>query len=504
MLNTAITILFVLIIVVWFGVGWSRQDLLTRELGGTLKKLTDGLSKLDFTRVHSPQHLETIEALFSQSGRTEPFQLGWHEFRESLTMSESDGRVQVRNTEQASAFFCLTKLNKAYVNQNLSSIGSSLMTLGILGTFVGLTVGLWGFQMGDTDQVKDSIQHLIDGMQTAFVTSVVGIMAGIMYNAKSRQNRAQIMAQFETFISEMDHKFQRQTAQEIQSAILKEARSQSSLLSTLSEDFALSLNSAMQTHLVPALAGMNDTLASIGESALRTQSDAMDSMVTDFLEKMNASLKDNFSDLTKHLENAVERAERFGESLERSHSSLAGMVDKQERLQVEIQALIGNTEAVLRNSNEYLTKMSEVNEDMGQTAQSFTASAKEITSHLERLTDLSADFMESSRNFEASSQAMNQMWERHRDTVRESIDTLDNGIKSYTHQTTENLGNSLSQFEDSLNEGVGLFGRASSALAENLQDLEEFFEQIHQRVQTWEKVGQNGHGNNTAIELEEV
>ena len=53
-----------------------------------------------------------------------------------------------------------------------------LTSLGILGTFFGIVAGLLGF---DTDHIDESIGSLLEGMKTAFMTSLVGIALSILY-----------------------------------------------------------------------------------------------------------------------------------------------------------------------------------------------------------------------------------------------------------------------------------------------------------------------------------
>ncbi len=55
-----------------------------------------------------------------------------------------------------------------------------LTSLGILGTFVGIVVGLIGF---DIQAIDDSIGALLAGLKTAFITSLVGIFLAIMFKA---------------------------------------------------------------------------------------------------------------------------------------------------------------------------------------------------------------------------------------------------------------------------------------------------------------------------------
>ncbi|OPX56637.1 Multidrug transporter EmrE [Oceanospirillum multiglobuliferum] len=53
-----------------------------------------------------------------------------------------------------------------------------LTTLGILGTFAGIIAGLLGF---DVDHIDQSIGYLLEGLKTAFLTSLVGMTLSILY-----------------------------------------------------------------------------------------------------------------------------------------------------------------------------------------------------------------------------------------------------------------------------------------------------------------------------------
>ena len=57
-----------------------------------------------------------------------------------------------------------------------------LTSLGILGTFIGIVIGLLNF---DPDQIDASIPELLEGLKTAFKTSIAGMLAGILFKVLS-------------------------------------------------------------------------------------------------------------------------------------------------------------------------------------------------------------------------------------------------------------------------------------------------------------------------------
>ncbi|SCH44087.1 MULTISPECIES: hypothetical protein [unclassified Romboutsia] len=92
--------------------------------------------------------------------------------------------------------------DKQYSNE--SSLGNIASTIGVLGTFVGISIGLWKF---DPSNISESVPMLLTGMKIAFATSIVGMSAAIFmkYTAlkhEDDENIDDIMELFNTMINE--------------------------------------------------------------------------------------------------------------------------------------------------------------------------------------------------------------------------------------------------------------------------------------------------------------
>ena len=59
-------------------------------------------------------------------------------------------------------------------------------SLGIFGTFVGIFFGLLGF---NTDDISGSIPPLLNGLKTAFFTSIVGMVLSILLDIIQAMNK---------------------------------------------------------------------------------------------------------------------------------------------------------------------------------------------------------------------------------------------------------------------------------------------------------------------------
>lgn len=56
----------------------------------------------------------------------------------------------------------------------------TLISLGILGTFAGIFLGLIDFNV---KKIDDSVPKLLEGMKFAFITSIIGMSSGISFRA---------------------------------------------------------------------------------------------------------------------------------------------------------------------------------------------------------------------------------------------------------------------------------------------------------------------------------
>lgn len=60
--------------------------------------------------------------------------------------------------------------------RNHRNLKGEMTGLGILGTFIGIFLGLWHF---DTAAIQESIPPLLEGLKTAFITSIVGLTCAV-------------------------------------------------------------------------------------------------------------------------------------------------------------------------------------------------------------------------------------------------------------------------------------------------------------------------------------
>lgn len=72
----------------------------------------------------------------------------------------------------------------AFKFHNNNKIPSILVSMGILGTFFGIFIGLMRFDT-DINQIQISIEQLLNGLKTAFLTSIAGVILSLILKMKN-------------------------------------------------------------------------------------------------------------------------------------------------------------------------------------------------------------------------------------------------------------------------------------------------------------------------------
>lgn len=93
-------------------------------------------------------------------------------------------------------FLCLKWAKKAKHSDNIGNYAQYALSAGVLGTFVGILISLYGFKTGDVDAIQESINNFLGGMKFAFLTSVIGMIFSfyikhIQSDVEARQEKSQ-------------------------------------------------------------------------------------------------------------------------------------------------------------------------------------------------------------------------------------------------------------------------------------------------------------------------
>lgn len=200
----------------------------------------------------------------------------------------------------------------------LDSIPSVFSTLGVFGTFLGIAAGLEKF---DVDDIEASIPSLLNGMKTAFWTSIIGIFLGLL---------------FAKIIAAVKHKWDKAgviTSEEVQklsdliTAIKESNEENKRQFAELRAAISSDKDDSLSTHLVKLRQqnresgdAMLKALGGDGETSLLTQVQRMRQEQTDAAKEVIRNMDWVKVTMKQGQELMVQKFDEFSDLLEKSNT----------------------------------------------------------------------------------------------------------------------------------------------------------------------------------------
>lgn len=256
-----------------------------------LRSLLEGQSKENLARARR----ETLQKAMGLDARG--VGMLWREFDESLV--SSGDQKQLFNTLDAEHFFnSRTLASGLTASRLLAAAPSFLVAIGVLGTFVGLTVGLEGL-VGTSDEIdalKGGINKLIAGAAVAFMTSVWGVAFSLALNFIEKMFERHALSAIQDLQHEIDFLYPRMPAEQSLVLIAEYGKESKEALQELHErigdrlqETLSGMSDAMQQAMTDALNNiMAPAIQTLVSSTSQQSSQVMEKLVGNFMEGMTS------------------------------------------------------------------------------------------------------------------------------------------------------------------------------------------------------------------------
>ena len=247
-----------------------------------------------------------------------------------LELSRISGSSDVYYKCDIEDFIGYDLIDSVIHRERLSQVPGVMTGLGILGTFVGLSLGLQSFNTGTTAEITGSIEPLMNGIKVAFHTSIYGMVFSLVFNYvyKRRLDDAEnalnyFIRNFKKYVLPDTDKLGVNRMMELQSQ-------QTKAITELTNALTHELPEELKTYLEPQFDHLDSTIDSFSRMATRNQMDQLERVVENFITEMNKTLGNSFSDLSKvvsqtmYVQEANER--QLKEMYEKNAVAADGMV----------------------------------------------------------------------------------------------------------------------------------------------------------------------------------
>ncbi len=198
-----------------------------------------------------------------------------------------------------------------------------LVSVGFLGTLIGLAQGLSGFSMTDSTAVMDSIVTLIPGMRYAFMTSIFGVVGSVGFTLITRAVQSSTEHTLRAFYSAMSsHAGVLSVDPMTQVAIYQQE--QTALIRKMAGDLDGKLSENIAGAVEKAVEPLSQNLKNFVTVSTREQMRFLDAVVGRFIDRMDEMLGGQM----KRLSAALDETASFQEGAMRAvRDSLADSSD---------------------------------------------------------------------------------------------------------------------------------------------------------------------------------
>lgn len=433
----------------------------------------------------------------------------WKEFDETLIEAKVGDEVHLHNIYDASHFFNSSTLARGITESRmLAAVPGFLTALGVIGTFVGLQLGLSELNIGNDVAVqvmRDGLAGVINGAKIAFMTSVWGVTLSVLFNfsekwlesiARARIHRLQVRIDdlFPRFISEAqlqkiaeDGAESRESLQGMAERIGE--KMQESLLEATS-GIQQGLEASLEKIMAPAINKLVDETADGSQKALEklvqgfldkfgeqgeTQRQAMDVAskgVGDAISSMNQTLEGFIRNLDQNQSAAAEREQKLTEHISSQVDELVERNSKHGEL------LAAVTKHQIEKIIETLEQSQQAQEGREtQLGEKFDRVVSGMGESIDRHTSASNSLMEQGRALQ-----------QHVETSQLNLETLAQGIndgatelRAAASQLKE-YGEGVKQSSQQLSSVIQDAARSTADLASENKKSTIAVGQIHQKI----------------------
>ena len=444
----------------------------------------------------------------------------WSEFQETLhdQFQEQDGErriARVRATVPSSHYFSSQSIvDTPLRTEYFRHLPGILTGLGIIGTFLGLMLGLYEFDPGTPDKVQESVTGLLHDVLFAFVGSLTAIICAMVVTHLEKKWLRICYTHLEALTDAIDRLFDAgvgeeylaelvRTSQEsaIQTRMLKDSlvtdlremlqnlvdtqvRESIRLAETLSGSYKESgshmagqISQSIETSLRTPLEKIADSVSAASGDQSRMVGSMLQEVLVAFMAKLEGTFGQQFQGMSAMLEQSVTSMQQMQAGIaalvnDLRSASLASNEAISQQLAKTLQDMQGSQELMQSSMNQMVVSLQSAVESMG--SQGVEAGGK-IAAQLERMfTDAEARQHKMTEQMDVFVQQMQESVGRGQsDTVAQIAGTV-RQLEQQMQTMVDGVGQSITRAQE---EGLRSVATASEGLTSHVDRMFATFDQ---------------------------
>ena len=345
------------------------------------------------------QFAESFHELSEQFTSSVVLGHAWSEFTETLIFPDIDEEavddIKIRNTAAPDSFFSRGNLLEPRVNLRFYSAMPNLLTgTGILGTFVGLVIGIGvasqGLASDDVSRAQEALSALLSGAALAFITSIAGLISSLLFSSWEKRQIHNFDQLCNEWVEELDKRLVRVTQESLTGESVYELKQQRAALESFSNDLAYQISEALDNRVTSKLSPVLERMVTEIEGMRAEQRSAS----TETLERLVSEFSESISTAAgEEMRAFAGTVQQMGQSLE---TQVEAMSTSHEQMQAASQQTIQELSETFRDSSRQLNEdlsgavrglVTEISETVAAMTRELRAATETTTSNMDQIVE---------------------------------------------------------------------------------------------------------------------
>ena len=196
----------------------------------------------------------------------------------------------------------------------LDIIPDILTSLGILGTIIGLVVGLKDFEPSNYEAMTSSVSSLVDGIKVAFLTSIYGLSLSLVFSYALKSAYASLTDSMSEFMDYFHNLVIPSAEAETRNIMVNYQEEQTKAIQKMTDQFSEHLANSFEKVITPSFRKMNQSMDILTETMAKGQEEMMKGLLSDFLSNMRENFQLQFDDFNQALESMTQAQKEMTEA----------------------------------------------------------------------------------------------------------------------------------------------------------------------------------------------
>ena len=334
-------------------------------------------------------------------------------------------------------------------HQRVNAVASIVTVIGVLGTFIGIAIGLYQF---DTQNIEASVPKLLEGLKIAFITSILGIIGSIVLKwlalnktpgtrvGTTADDLAELLQNILT-VEREEGKETRETLRSIEKSLTGEG--DSTVLTQLQK-----LRTTFSDKQDDLIRAFNKFATQMAENNTKALIEALEEVMRDFNAKINEQFGDNFKQLNEAVGRINEWQEQYRQQMDELAAQFQVAATSIEKSRESLEIIAERSESIVSSS-----------ERLNPILQALQHQIQQLNNHLTAFSALADNARDA---FPIIEDRLNQLTNDFSTVVKETIDNSHSSMQSQR----EALTNQSQQLERTVKD-------ASRHIQEQTEDIFE-------------------------------